>query len=122
MRRKQWLSPVLYRLLLNEFAREKEYSRSHPGESFVPYMEGDPFTSSQEFATSFRIGNSLLTQNKADVKIIFLWNTKSSRGRDQRNVQIELIKQNGNWLIDNVIDTDNGSNLVTDLKREKYLP
>ena len=122
MRRKQWLSPALYRLLLNEFVREKEYGRSHPDESFVSYMEGDPFTSSQEFPTSFRIGNSLLTQNKADVKIIFLWSARSSRGRDQRNVQIELIKRNGRWLIDNVIDTDNGGNLVADLKREKYLP
>ena len=122
MRRKQWLSPALYRLLLNEFVREEEYNRSHPNESFVPYMEGDPFTSSQEFPTSFRIGNSLLTQNKADVKIIFLWSARSSRGRDQRNVQIELIKRSGSWLIDNVIDTDNGGNLVADLKREKYLP
>jgi len=111
----------LYKLLLNEFVREKEYSRTHPNESFVPYMEGDPFTQSQEYPTSFRIGKALVTGNKADVKIIFLWDEKSSRGRDERNVQIDLVKQNGKWLIDNIIDMDNHSNLLKDLKREKYL-
>ena len=121
LRRQRWLSPALYKLLLNEFVREKEYSRIHPNESFVPYMEGDPFTQSQEYPTSFRIGKSLVTGNQAVVKTVFLWDEKSSRGRDERNVQIDLVKENGKWLIDNIIDVDNRSNLLKDLKREKYL-
>src|SRR5262245_15975556 len=57
-RRRQWLSPELLKLLLNEFKREDEYSKDHPNEDFVPYMEGDPFTSSQEYPTSFQLGKS----------------------------------------------------------------
>lgn len=52
--RKQWLSPTLFQLLINEFRREEEYAKANPKESFVPYMEGDPFTNSQEFPTTFR--------------------------------------------------------------------
>jgi len=122
VRRQAWLSSTLYKLLLNEFVRENQYSRSHPREEFVPYMEGDPFTESQEYPNSFRMGSSLVTGDKADVKVMLLWGTKGGKSGDQRNIEVKLVKQNGKWLIDNIIDVDNKVNLVTDLKREKYLP
>ena len=122
LRRQRWLAPQLYKLLQNEFHREDEYSRSHPNESFVPYMEGDPFTQSQQYPTTFRVDKSVVCGNKANVEIVFLWSAKSSRGRDERNVEIQLTKHNGKWLINNVIDKDSGADLLADLKREKYLP
>ena len=122
VRRQPWLSSTLYKLLLNEFVRENQYSKSHPHEEFVPYMEGDPFTGSQEYPNSFRLGSALVTGYSADVKLTLLWGTKGKKSQDQRNVDVELVKQNGKWLIDNIIDVVNGVNLVTDLKREKYLP
>ena len=122
LRSRRWLAPELYKLLLNEFRREDEYRRSHPNESFVPYMEGDPFTQSQQYPTTFRVVKSVVCGNKANVEIVFLWSAKSSRGRDERNVEIQLTKHNGKWLINNVIDKDSGADLLADLKRENYLP
>src|SRR5690349_2120103 len=58
-RRRGWLSPTLFQLLMNEFRRDEEYAKAHPGYSYVSYMNGDPFTNSQEFPNSFRVGRSI---------------------------------------------------------------
>ena len=117
-RRKQWLSPTLLQLLMNEFRREEQYAKAHPKESFVPYMEGDPFTNSQEYPTSFRVGKTVLSDDKANVTVLLLWKA----GGDKRNLEIQLVKLDSGWVITNIVNKDNGDDLVADLKRAKYLP
>ncbi|HYR77453.1 MAG TPA: DUF3828 domain-containing protein [Pyrinomonadaceae bacterium] len=121
-RRRKWLTPTLFQLLTNEFRRDEEYARAHPNESYVPYMEGDPFTNASEFPTSFRFGQTSVSGDRATVKVLLLWNARSSRGTDQRNLEVRLVKVRGNWRIDDIVDTDHNDDLVTVLKREKYFP
>ena len=58
--RKRWLTPDLYKLLLDEL-REAEARKTHPDEA--PYFEGDPLTDSQEYPDSFRVGNAEVNGN-----------------------------------------------------------
>jgi len=119
--KRRWITPELYGLLLNEFKREGEYGKAHPKEDFVPYMEGDPFTDSQEYPTSFRVGKASVSDDSAKVTVTFLWGSKNSSSQDQRNTVIELVRNQGAWVIRNIVQAD-GRDLLTDLKREKYLP
>ena len=121
-RRRQWLSPQLLGLLINEFHREDEYARAHPKESFVPYMEGDPFTNSQEYPSSFRVGKTVVSDEKANVSVLLLWKGRGKEGGDKRNLDIQLVREGGKWVINNILNKDNGDDLVANLKREKYLP
>jgi len=84
-------------------------------------MEGDPFTGSQEYPTSFRVGESTVADDSAKVPVTFLWGSKNRKPQDQRKTVIELIKNNGAWVIRNIVQAD-GQDLLTDLRREKYLP
>ena len=107
---------------MNEFRRDADYARAHPSETYVPYMEGDPFTNSSEFPSSFRLGGYAVSGDHARVKVLLLWNARTSRGTDQRNLEIQLVKVGGSWRINDIVDTDHNDDLVTVLKREKYLP
>jgi hypothetical protein len=120
--RRRWLTPTLFQLLANEFRRDREYAKAHPNESYVPYMEGDPFTNASEFPTAFRVGQTSMSGDRATVKVVLFWNARSSRGTDQRNVDILLANVRGNWRIDNIVDTDHNDDLVKVLKRDKYFP
>jgi len=122
LRRRSWLTPTLFQLLMNEFRRDEEYAKAHPNYSYVPYMEGDPFTDSSEFPTSFRIGHPVVAGTHSTVKVVMLWSARSSRGRDQKNLEIQLSKVRGKWLIDDIVNKDDNDDLVVNLKREKYLP
>ena len=83
---------------------------------------GDPFTDSQEHPTSFRIGRSVVVGDKANVSVLLRWSARSSWGRDERNLEIQLVRVRGMWLINNIVNKDDGDDLVVHLKREKYLP
>ena len=102
---------------MNEFRREREYANSHRGESFVPYMDGDPFTNSQEYPTSFRVGQSAVEGEIAKVDLAFVWKGVS----EQRDMEIRLVRVKGRWLIDNIVNKKDNDDLVKDLSREKYL-
>lgn len=120
--RQRWLTPDLFHLLMNEFVREDQYAKSHPKESFVPYMDGDPFTNSQEYPTSFRSGSPVVSENEATVPVTFLWDAARRGDGDQRNIEIQLLRQRGRWLINNIVNKAAGDDLMVNLKREKYLP
>jgi hypothetical protein len=121
-RRRRWLTQTLFQLLINEFRRDEQYAKGHPNEIYVPYMEGDPFTDSQVHPTSFRIGRSEVAGNKATVAVLMVWSAGSREGPDKRNLRIQLLRIRGKWLIDNVVNRDDGNDLVADLKRTEYLP
>lgn len=112
--RKRWLTPELYRLLLEELKREAEESKANPDEA--PYFEGDPFTGSQEYPDSFRVGNADLEGGLAKVTVTLLWSARTSRGIDKRDIVLEMKRAGGGWLICDIVSND-GTRLLDDLKR-----
>jgi hypothetical protein len=121
-RRRAWLTPALFQLLMNEFHRDEQYAKAHPNETYVPYMEGDPFTDSQALPNAFRVGRSELFGNKATVAVSMLWTAKNPEGPDERKLNIQLLRIGDKWLISNVVNPHDGDDLVADLKRKEYLP
>lgn len=112
--RRRWLTPELYKLLLDELEREAQESRANPDEA--PYFEGDPFTASQEFPDSFRVGKVDLESELAKVTVTLLWSARTSRGRDKRDIVVEMKRAGGRWLIADIVSND-GTRLLDDLKR-----
>jgi hypothetical protein len=113
-RRKRWLTPVLHKLLLDELKREAQESKAHPDEA--PYFEGDPFTDSQEYPDSFRVGNSDVNGDLAKVTVALIWSARTSRGRDQRDIIVEVTRSTGRWLISDIVNKD-GNRLRDQLSR-----
>jgi hypothetical protein len=112
--RKRWLTPELYKLLLDELKRQAQESKAHPDEA--PDFEGDPFTDSQEYPDSFRAGESHVNGDLSKVTVTLFWSAKTSRGRDKRDIVVELTRSTGGWLINDVINNE-GSRLREELKK-----
>ena len=113
--RRRWLTPELYKLLLGELKRDAEQRKAHPDEA--PYFEGDPLTDSQEYPDSFRMGKTEVSGDRAKVTVTLQWSARTSRGRDQRDIVVEVIKRGAGWLINDIINNQ-GSRLQDELKRE----
>lgn len=113
--RRRWLTTELYNLLLGELKREAERSKAQPDEA--PYFEGDPLTDSQEYPDSFRVGKVEVSGDRAKVTVTLLWSARTSRGRDQRDIVVDVAKRGAGWLIDDIINNQ-GSRLQDELKRE----
>jgi hypothetical protein len=113
--RKRWLTPELYNLLLGELKREADRSKADPDEA--PYFEGDPLTASQEYPDSFRVGTAEVSGDRAKVTVTLLWSDRTSRGRDKRDIVVEVSKRGAAWLINDIIDSI-GSKLQDELRRE----
>ena len=112
--RKRWLTPELYKLLLDKLERQAQQSKAHPDEA--PDFDGDPFTDSQQYPDSFRVGESHVNGDLAKLTVALFWSAKSSRGREKRDIVVELTKSIGGWLINDVINNE-GSTLREELKK-----
>lgn len=112
--RKRWLTADLYKLLLAELKREEEERKAHPDEA--PYFEGDPLTDSQESPDSFRTGKVTSSGDVVKVTVTLLWSARTSRGRDKRDIVVELNRIGTGWLIGDIINSD-GKRLRDELKR-----
>ena len=113
--RKRFLTAEFYELLLKELKRQAADSKSHPDE--VPDFDGDPFTDSQEYPDSYRVGKAEINGDLAKVTVTLLWSARTSRGRDRRDIVVEVTSSPGGWLINDLINNE-GSRLRDDLKRE----
>lgn len=113
--RKRFLTAELYGLLLKELKRQAAESKAHPDEA--PDFEGDPLTDSQEYPDSFRVGKAEVSGDLAKVTVTLLWSARTSRGRDRRNIVVEVTKSGAGWLINDIINNQ-GSRLRDELKRE----
>jgi hypothetical protein len=113
-RRRRWLAPELYRLLLNEFARYETHRKTNPDDA--PYMEGDPFTDTQEYPDSYRVGASVAgSDDSASVPVTFL-----SHGRESGKIEVEVMRRGGAWLILNLHYEGDEADLLTQLRRPEY--
>jgi hypothetical protein len=88
--RAAWLSPDLLSLCRKYLARP-----SSP--DVVPSVDGDPFTDSQEYPTSFKVGKVRMSGGKATVEVFFA-GPETNKGR----VHVLLVQAKGAWLIDDV--------------------
>lgn len=113
--RKRFLTAELYGLLIKELKRQAAASKAHPDEA--PDFEGDPLTDSQEYPDSFRVGSAEAAGDLAKVTVTLLWSARTSRGRDKRDIVVELSKGASGWLIHDIINHE-GSRLSDELKKE----
>src|SRR4030095_1630570 len=112
--RKRFLTPELYGLLVGEIKRQAAYSKAHPDEP--PEFEGDPLTNSQEYPDSFRVGKADGTGELVKVTVTLQWSPRTSRGRDKRDIAVEMTRSGQAWLINDVVSKD-GTSLRADLKK-----
>jgi len=116
--KRKWLTPGLYRLMLYEFSREREYEKVNADQPQKPYFSGDVFTDSESYPQIFRITGSKQEGGRAWVTVVVYWNDNTV-GRMKRRIRVVLAKQEGNWLIDNLL-YEEGKDLVSELKRPSY--
>lgn len=112
--RRRWLSPELYRLMLNEFRREAAFRKAHPDE--VPFMTGDPFTDAQEYPDTFDVGLATVRGNKATVPVTF----GRRDAAEKRTLQVDLLRQGNRWLIHDV-RREGDAGLLKLLRRPAYM-
>lgn len=110
-RRRRWLTPELYRLLLSELRRESLRSRLSDE---APCVNGDPFTNSQEYPSSFRVGPARPLGGKVRVDVVLVWKLGTG-ALDEKQIGMELSRRAGTWRIDNVLGRD-GEDLVSLLR------
>ncbi len=94
-RKREWLAPELYDLLV------AEVNRKYPPDT-VPDINGDPFTYSQEYPASFVLGKTRTSDSKSSVEIVFRWTAKG-KTVETRTYVVELIKLSESWKISNII-------------------
>jgi len=88
--RKAWLSPGLLGLLSAELKKPVK-----PDD--VPDIEGDPFTDSQEYPSSFQVGEATVQADKASVPVTFVWPA------EKKGATVKLIIVSGEWRIDDIL-------------------
>ena len=113
VQRRRWLTPELYRLMLNELRREAAFRKAHPDE--VPFMTGDPFTDAQEYPDTFAVGRATVRGNTATVPVTFGWRNVA----EKRTLQVDLLRQGGRWLIHDV-RREGDAGLLKLLRRPVY--
>jgi hypothetical protein len=112
--RRRWLTPEFYQLLLNKIKQQAAYSKAHPDE--VPDYDGDPFTDSQEYPDSFRVGKQVMDGERAKVTVTLFWSARTTRGRDKRDIVVEAVPGPTGWLINDIINSE-GSSLRDEFKK-----
>lgn len=103
--KKKWLSTKLFDLFTLELKRPRNKDK-------VPYLDGDPFTHSQENPKTFRLGKAICLGSTAKVKVEFAYD-----GSFKDWVTVDLIFQDSTWRINN-IRYRGGHDLQSDLKHK----
>lgn len=112
-RRQRWLDAKLYQLLV------AEDKKSTAMKDEAPELNGDPFTNSQEYPNTFRIGDTRQEYEKAFVEVVFVWQEKG-KVIDERSIEVELSKAGKLWKISNILDKSSpDGNLLHFLQRGK---
>lgn len=123
--RKRWFSAELYKLLINELAREKEFLKAHPTEK--PYYgDGLPFRpldevcelNGKKYRRQISYGQVTVKGDLGNVDVYFKYPKACSIPDILYAVNISL--ENGRWVIDDIRYFPDNSSLVEDLNRKEY--
>lgn len=87
--RAKWLDKSLYDACLTELERLRS-------PDVAPRINGDPFTYSQEYPASFKLGKHATKGERSVIVIVFSW--PSAR----RTAEIVLKRTDRRWLIDDI--------------------
>jgi hypothetical protein len=107
--RSEWLTPELLELC-NVYFKIPE----NPDEP--PYIEGDPFTGSQEYPSRYSVGKGKIADTSARVPVVFTWKEDGHSTK----AEVVLKKNKEKWLIDDVEfpDQDALRKLLTDASEQ----
>jgi hypothetical protein len=122
--RKPWFSSDLNGLFQYELKREKAFFKKNPNEK--PFFgDGFPFQPLDECYKAgksinnlYKVGATALQDQKAVVEVQF-YAPKVCGGYLIDSYKVELVKNNGKWLINDWVYPD-GQTLIADLKRKEY--
>ncbi|MFL6467610.1 MAG: hypothetical protein ACJ72Z_06605 [Pyrinomonadaceae bacterium] len=123
--REQWFSAGLYKLLINELVREKEYLKKNPTDK-PHFGDGLPFQPLDEECTAGtkKYRNTLsfgpINVNGSSRNFDAYFSYPKACGIEKTTFEIVVIKQNGKWVIDDVLYPATTSTLVEDLNRKEY--
>lgn len=92
-RKRSWLTADLYQQIDAYFRRP-----AVPDE--VPVIDGDPFTYTQEYPSSFAVTDGVMEASMARVPVIM------TIGTGRRTVQVLLVRQRPGWRIDDLVYDD----------------
>jgi hypothetical protein len=65
-----------------------------------PVIDGDPFTNTQEYPTTFQVGDAVMDGAKANVPVVM------TIGPARRTVKAQTVRQGTGWLIDDLVYED----------------
>jgi hypothetical protein len=122
--RKRWLAADLYRRLINELAREKDYLKKNPGNK--PYFEGLSFQPLDEtcevggrrYRRTISYGTVTIKGEVGNVDVYF----KYPKGCNLPDIlyAVNMSKERGRWVIDDIRYIADNTSLVEDLDRKEY--
>ena len=123
--RKRWFSDELYKLFVNELAREKAYIATNPTDK-PHFGDGLPFQpldeacelSGKKYRRAISYGKETIKGEIGNVDVYF----KYPKGCDLPNIlyAVNMEKQRGRWVISDVRYISDNSSLVEDLNRSEY--
>ncbi len=108
--KRRYLTPAFYRLLRYELRRPVPKDET-------PYIEGDPFTDSQEGPERFGISSVRQAGSRARVGVFFDW-VERGKTVSHRICHVKLSKRWGAWRIADIVGSD-GQSLLVQLKALK---
>ena len=123
--RKRWFSAELYKLLINELAREKEFLKANPTDK-PHYGDGLPFRpldevceiNGRKYRRSISYGRETVKGDLGNVDVYF----KYPKACDIPDIlyAVNMSKENGRWVIDDIRYFPDDTSLVEDLNRREY--
>ena len=123
--RKRWFSAELYKLLINELAREKEFLKANPTDK-PHFGDGLPFRplgevcelNGRKYRRQISYGQVTVKGDLGNVDVYF----KYPKGCDIPDIlyAVNIFKENGRWVIDDIRYIAENTSLVEDLNRAEY--
>lgn len=123
--RKQWLSAELYKLLINELAREKAYLAKNPSDK-PHFGDGLPFqplsenceANGKSYGRSISYGQVTVKGDVGNVDVYFKYPKACNIPDILYAVYME--RRHGRWVISDVRYISSNTSLVEDLNRKEY--
>jgi hypothetical protein len=94
------MKPSAENLKLREKFLSKELFKTLSASNETPK---DYFTATEDYPKAFRVGEcKTIAPDRTVFGVLLFW--KDDERSDQRKVEVEAVKENGNWSIDKVSD------------------